>query len=207
MLAIGGIWRNDEFIDFRVENNAVLIKHKQQNKFRPSLSAGFLINCFSWDHGHINSLDLLLSLEFGVDGEKRIDGFIFGLGLRLKRKFDLFAGVSMRTERELRTGFMDVANELSKEINAEGIDSLYVLDTRDNDINPTVIMWSFDRFKNLNNPKEFDGFPTVDPRDPNPIFYGDPLIDHTNWSVVFGVAVPLNVGNWIPDWVKTRLGG
>ena len=199
VLAIGGIWRDDEFIDFKFENKAVLIKHKPENRLRPSLSAGFLLNCFNWDCKYIQALDLLLSFEFGVDSEKVIDGFVCGLGFRVKRKFDFFIGVSMRTERELRPGFMKVAKQLSDDIETGGMDSLLVLDTEDNDINPKVIKWNFDRFMDLNDLENFDGFPTFDPRDEMPIFYGDPLINHTKWTMAFGLAVPLDIGNWIPD--------
>ena len=185
VLAMGGRWRNDDFVDFKMENNAVLIKHKQENKFQPSLSAGFLINCFDWDNRWLQSLDLLLSLEFGADGSKIIDGFVCSFTFRAFRLPELFVGVSMRTEQELRSGFMIVAKKLEMDIKSKDKDN----------------KWNFDRFNGLLNLEDYDGFPTINPRDGQPIFYGTPLIDHTNYTFVCGIALPIDLGNLIPNLI------
>ena len=189
-LGVGGSWRFWGK-DFKVENDAVLIKY--DGYFQPSLNTGFLLNCF-------NSLDLLLSLEF-VDGSQIIDGVVCGLIFQVPRFPEIFLGVSMRTEQKLREDFKKVAKKLAKDINAMSMKKLLKLNTKDNKINPETIKRNFARFKKLEKPEDYDGFPTLDPRDKEPIFYGTPLIDHTNCALVCGIALPIDISDWIPNLI------
>lgn len=207
VLAMGGSWRF-RVTDFKVENNAVLIKY--DGNFRPSFSAGLMLNCLNLNN-KLNA-DLLLSFEFGIDSPKIIDGFVGGLTFRVFRYHDfrlpeLFVGISSHTMQKLRSGFKKAAKKLANDINAMSIDSLSELNTEDNKINPEAIKWNFKHFRKLNKSKDYDGFPTIDPRDGSPIFYGTPLIDYTNWAFVCGVAVPLDLGNWIPNLIAKIVGG
>ncbi len=197
VLGVGGSWRF-RGKDFKVENDAVLIKY--DGYFQPSLNTGFLLNCF-------NSLDLLLSLEFGVDSSKIIDGFVGGFTFRIPRFPEIFLGVSMRTEQKLRSGFEEAAKELVADIDEKVLEKRSVENTSRDSINYyKAIKWNFDRFKELNEPEDYDGFPTFDPRDGSPIFYGTPLIDHTNWAFVCGIALPIDIGNWIPNLIGKIVG-
>lgn len=208
-------------IDFKVENGAVLIENYSRKQH--SFSAGIVLNVLNLNNKL--SADLLLSAEFGVDSSRVIDGFISGVTVQALqfRKFrlpELFVGISFRTEQKLRSGFKDVAKKLVKDINEMDIKALSALNTKDNKITPKAIKWNFDRFKKLLkncekkkncenkiNVKVYDGFPIIDPRNKEPIFYGTPLIDRINWAFVFGVIVPLDIGNWVPNWIGKRLGG
>ena len=182
VLTMGGSWRiRGE--DFKVENNAVLIEY--DGHFRPSLSAGFMLNCLNLDHKCVQAINFLLSLEFGVDSSKIIDGFVGGFTFRVPRFPEIFLGVSMRTEQELRSGFIIVAKKLDIDIKLKDKDD----------------KWNFARFNGLGNLKDYDGFPTIDPRDKEPIFYGTPLIDHTTYTFVCGVALPIDLGNLIPNLI------
>ena len=187
---VGGSWSR-RGNDFNVVNNAVSIEY--DGNFRPSLTAGLLVDlkykCFE-----SMKMDLLLSLEFGVDSSRLIDGIVVGLALPGPRFGNLFLGVSMRTQRKLRTEFETVAKIIAEEINSTSIGSLSVLSTKDNKINAKAIKCNFERFNSLNNPTDYDGFPTVDPRDGTTIFYGSPLIDYTNWVFVCGIAMQIDVG-------------
>lgn len=175
-----------------------------------SFSAGLVLNCINWNNKA--AVDLLLSAEFGVDSSRVIDGLIGGITVRTFqfRKFklpELFVGVSFRTEQKLRRGFKKVAKKLVEDINEMDIEALSTLNTKDNKINPKAIKWNFDRFKKLKESKDYDGFPTIDPRDKEPIFYGTPLIDRRTCALVFGVIVPIDIGKGISDWIGKRLSG
>ena len=204
VLTMGGSWKFWGE-DFKVEHNAVLVDY--DGHFRPSLSAGFMLNCLNLDHKCVQAINFLLSLEFGVDSSKIIDGFVGGFTFRIPRFPEIFLGISMRTEQKLRSGFEEAAKELVMDIKKMNIEKLSVRDTDRNNINYyKAIKWNFDRFKKLKEPKDYDGFPTFDPRDGSPIFYGNPLIDHTNWAFVCGIAVPIDIGNWIPNWIGKIIG-
>ena len=199
VLGVGGSWRFWEK-DFKVENDAVSIKY--EGYFQPSLNTGLLLN-FNWKNKRFQYLGLLLSLEFGIDDSKIIDGVVCGLTFCVPRFSEIFFGVSMRTEQKLRSEFEDIAKELANDINAMTIEELK---KKDNKINPQTIKWNFERFMNLDESENYDGFPTINPIDKEPIFYGTPLIDHTNWALVCGIALPIDLGNWIPNLIGKIVG-
>ena len=206
VLAAGYSLKDNFDVDFKVEDKAVLIKN--ESRMRHSFSAGLVLSCLNWNNKV--ALDLLLSAEFGVDSSRVIDGFIGGITVRAPqfRKFrlpEVFVGVSFRTEQNLKSGFKQVAQELANDINAVTIKELSKLNTKDNKINPEAIKRNFARFNGLE-PCDYDGFPTFDPRDKEPIFYGTPLIDRTNCALIFGFIVPLDIGNRVSSWIGTRLG-
>ena len=189
-IMIGGSWSLCGK-DFSFQDNGVSIKY--DGIFLPSLGAGIILDlkcrCFQ-DKG----IGLLLALEFGVDSDRLIDGVVTGLSFPVSRYAELTLGVSMRTDRKLRDRFKTAARKLKADLNSVGIVTVSTQGTKDYEINSMAFDQDFRRFRSLEKPEDYDGFPTIDPRDGTPFFYGTPLIDYINWVFVCGISVPIDVG-------------
>ena len=170
----------DSVADFMLRNNALVIENEKRR--RPTFSTGIVLNFFNWNNKV--ATDLLLSFEFGVDSSRVIDGFVWGLtfrGLQFRsfRLPELFFGSSHRIVQTLRQDFKEKARKLVP-----------------------------DRFTDENvDDSTFDGLSIYTPGTDDPIFPGTPLKERTTWAFVCGIVVPIDVGNWLADWLRTRLGG
>ena len=190
VLAVSSTWRLDDEIDFKVENNILLIEN--DSSLRPSAVAGVLVNILEFQgigpkkFRERKTLDFLLSFEFSTASSDSIDGFVFGLGLGLNRYLEIVGGVSVRTGQEISPGFMRAAQQLAQDVeNLPDLDDNAELKSR------------FKRFENVTQEQHLDGFSTISPITKESIFPGSPLISSTNTAFVLGVALPVDIFNLI----------
>lgn len=186
-ITVGSNWRCDDYIDFKIENNVMLIEN--DSRMRPLFGIGGLLKI-----GNIQKkpLDLLISIELGKDSTKVIDSFVLGLGLRMNRHLNLYAGVLVHGGQAVSPGFKDVAEQLVTDIKDMKIEAPSAMEKDSTHIDYKAIQKGF-RFENLEKLEDYDGFPIIDPRNEKPIFPGPPLINSTNWAFVFGVALSFDV--------------
>ena len=195
VITAAGRWGDSYFSTINTGNKTILLKN--DGHLQTSLSAGLALNFLNWNNKIAS--DLLLSLEFGADSTKVIDGVICGLTFRALRLRtfklpEVFIGVSFRTEQGLRSIFKEKAKNLVRDIKK-------LPDTEEN----KGIKSDFKRFKKLKNNEDFDGFPTTNPITGQEIYPGPPLVDDMNLAYVFGVAVPTALVSGIADWIKAQL--
>ncbi len=190
VFAVNNTWRRDDEIDFKVENNILLIEN--DSSLRPSAVAGILVNILEFQGigpkklNERKTLDFLLSLEFSTASSESIDGFVFGLGLGLNRYLEIVGGVSVRTGLEISPGFMRAARQLAQDVaNLPDLEEYAELKSK------------FKRFENVNTEQNLDGFPTISPINNKSIFPGNPLINSTNTALILGVALPVDIFNLI----------
>ena len=79
VITAAGRWGDSYFSTINTGSKTILLKN--DGHFQTSLSAGLALNFLNWNNKC--ALDLLLSLEFGADSTKVIDGVICGLTLVL----------------------------------------------------------------------------------------------------------------------------
>lgn len=195
VITAAGRWRDSYLSTINTDNKTILLNN--DGHLQTSLSAGLALNFLNWNNKIAS--DLLLSLEFGADSTKVIDGVICGLTFRALRLRtfklpEVFIGVSFRTEQGLRSIFKEKAKNLVRDIKK-------LPDTEKN----KGIKSDFKRFKKLKDNEDFDEFPTTNPITEQEIYPGPPLVDDMNWACVFGVAVPTALVSGIADWIKAQL--
>ena len=195
VITAAGRWRDSYLSTINTGDKTILLNN--DGHLQTSLSAGLALNFLNWNNKF--ALDLLLSLEFGADSTKVIDGVICGLTfrtlrLRMFKLPEVFVGVSFRTEQGLRSIFKEKAKNLVMDIKK-------LPDTEEN----KKIKSDFKRFKKLKDNEDFDGFSTTNPITGEEIFPGPPLVEDMNLACVFGVAVPTALISGIADWIKAQL--
>ena len=182
VIATGLSWRSDDIIDFKMQNGVILIEN--DSKWRPSLALGALLRI-------AKPVDLLLSFEFASATSKVLDGFVGGLGVELNKYLEIYVGGSVRIGQEVSFGFNNAAQVLAREIQE-------LPDTTDENIR---IKQDFLRFnknnKDFESDKYYDGFSTISPITKEPIFPGEPLNKSTNWALMIGFALPIDIFNLI----------
>ena len=134
-LTVGGSWRIYGE-DITIHDDAVPIEF--DGVFRPSLSVGLLLD-LNRGNSWVRNVDFLLSIEFGVDVSRLIDGVVFGPTYRMSQYAQCFLGVSMRTKRNWRKENEALVQQLAEEINTKRDYSNSPQNNTQNKINPDVL--------------------------------------------------------------------
>lgn len=169
----------DDFIDFKVDGNTLLIEN--DSKLRSELLTGALYKVYEFKSGR--TIDIAMSLEFAEGGKSVLDGVFFGLGFGITKAIEVVGGVSIGRGKELSFGFQRAMGQhlMAKQ-----------------SANPDDPKYSDLRFVNgvLENPKQYDGVSLVtegiNGMMGGNIFPGSPIVDSFNTKLSIGFVVPLD---------------
>ena len=164
----------DDYIDFAVSNDTLLVKNDSMIRTTANVGALFKVAEFRWKEVH--PVDLLVSIDFSPNTDRSVDGLTFGVAIGLHKYLSIGFGYRLRMGQELSPGFRRGAEVLVEDL-------LESEDHKDD----------YERFRGLAQELQlYDGFSLTDPRTSGPFFPGNPIIESYNNTVFLGLFIPLD---------------
>lgn len=172
VLGGGGARLGDDFEEFAIKNNRLVLINDSQ--YRPTALAGALIRLGDlWGR----QASIHTAFQFTQGGPSFLDGVSLGLAYEVNRLAHLSAGVALRKGKELSPGFLrTAANTIGGATSGS----------------PFAVFKDYDPSSKDRSP--LDGLPLFTDSDNKvPLYGGDVIVDSYNWSLYFGVAVPVRI--------------
>ncbi len=178
VISAGVSYLTDDHEDYTKNNGALLVSN--DSKVRASGLAGALFRIGDVDTwwGQDRQLSIVTSFQFTQGSSGFLDGFFLGGAVEMNPNLHFTGGFGLRKGKELAPGFRAAAAELIAE-RAAANDAAYRR------------FVGYDRSQK--DEAILDGLPLNTPGKETPFFPGEPIVDSYNWSIFFGVSVPVKV--------------
>jgi hypothetical protein len=162
----------DDPEEFTVKNNRLVLTN--DSEYRPTALAGVLIRLGTlWG----KQASIHTAFQFTQGGQSFLDGVSFGLAYEVNRLAHLSGGLLVRKGKELSPGFLRTAADSIRSAAAG---------------TPYFPFKDYD--PESKEQSALDGLPLFTDADNKvPLYGGDVIVDSYNWSLYFGVTVPVRL--------------